>query len=512
MVNNNNKRLAKNSLIMYIQLLLGIIISFIIGRVLLQTLGASDFGTYNVVAGFVSSMAIISGPMISGIQRFFAYDIGIEDYEQLSRDFNTTNIIYIFLGIIIVLLLETLGLWFVNTQMEFENGRMNVVNWVYQLSIFSFFFNVIAQPFNALLFAHENIVISSIFSIIEKIGTLVIVLSLSLIPYDHLKIYSTFMFILAIFMRLLPQIYCKRKYKETKFKINWDKKYFKSIFSYSAFNSIGVLSGVANEQGVNVLLNIFFGPVINAARAISTQMQNIVQSFYFNIYTPTKPQVAKYYARNELEDMWTLINRVSKIIFYTCMVVAIPLGLEAEYVLKLWLGNYPNITPTFLRISIISSLFMSSSALCGAILQAANKIKREQTLVATVTLLTLPISYFFLKMGAEPAYPLIIAAVLQLISIIVQIEVVRYELKKNMKFYYIILARLYSTFLISLVIPFVVVNLLPSSFLRVIITTFVSVLFCTIFMYVISLDKEERTFIKNIARTLSERVLHRSVS
>ena len=505
-MNDNNRRLARNSMIMYVQVFLGMIIGFVTARVLLKTLGASDYGTYNVVGGFVSAMYIISGPMVSGLQRFFAFDIGKNDEDQLSKDFNTTNLIYLFFGIIIILLLETIGLWFINNKMSFEEGRMDVVNWVYQFSVFAFVLSVIAQPYNALILAHENIFINSVFTIIEKVGNLMIVLSLSLVPYDHLIVYSSLMFILAVIMRLAPQIYCKRRYRESRFFLFWDKSFFKSLFSYSAFNTIGVFAGVAQVQGLNVLLNIFFGPVVNAARALSSQLQNIVQSFYINIFTPSRPQITKYYAREEYDEMWTLYIRVSKIMFFVCMVISVPLFLEVDYVLKIWLGEYPELTPAFLRLSLIIALFSSSSILNCAVLQAANKIKREQVFSALIQVMVLPISYVSLKKGAGPLCPLIIAVVLQFIAIIIDALVVRYELKKNMIFYYKMLFRLYSTCAISLIVSYLVMTMIPSSFLRVVLVTMTSILISTATMYVIGLDVQERMMFIKLMRNASKRL------
>ena len=494
---------------MYVQVFLGMIIGFITARVLLKTLGASDYGTYNVVGGFVGTMAIISGPMISGLQRFFAFDLGKNDYEQLSKDFNTTNLIYICFGIIIIVLLETIGLWFVNNKMVFEEGRMDVVNWVYQLSIFAFVLSVIAQPYNALILAHENIFINSVFAIIEKFGNLAIVLSLSLVPYDHLITYSSLMFVLAVIMRIAPQIYCKRKYKESRFFLFWDKIFFKSLFSYSAFNTIGVFAGVAQVQGLNILLNIFFGPIVNTARALSSQLQNIVQYFYINIFTPARPQITKYYAREEYDEMWTLYVRASKIMFYVCMIVSVPLFLEVDYVLKIWLGEYPDLTPSFLRLSLILALFSSSSVLNCAVLQAANKIKREQLFVALTQVMVLPVSYVALKMGAGPLVPLVIAVVLQFISIIIDVQVVRFELKKGMTFYFKMLIRLYGTCIIAFILAYLVMSLMPSSFIRVVIVTIFSIAICSLLMYVIGLESQERKMVIRLAGSFLDKVKHR---
>lgn len=507
-MNNNNKRLAKNSLIMYVQLFLDILIGFVAVRILLKSLGASDYGTYNVVGGFVATMALISMPMVSGMQRFFAFDLGRKDYKQLSKDFNTTNIIYLIIGIVIILFLETIGLWFLNKHMTFEDGRMNVVHWVYQLSIFAFFFQVIAHPYNALIIAHEDIYIHSIFNVLSKAGNLIIAILLPFVPFDQLLAYAVFTFVYAVIMRLLPQIYCYKKYEESHFHFYWDKKFFKSILSYSLFNSIGTLAGLGRSQGINIILNMFYGPIVNAARAVSSQLQKLVHSLYTNIGTPARPQITKYYAQDKMDDMWNLVERSTKVMFFICIIVAIPLCLESEYVLKLWLGEYPEYSPIFLRLSLLVSVF-SSTYLVSCTLQAANKIKREQVYQATITLMTLPLGYMALRLGYGPVSPFIIAAALQLIASIVSVFIVQYELKKNMTFFFIILVRLYVASILSVVAPLGVVLLMPSSFLRLVMVTIVSIISVTIIMYIICLNNEERKWAKMFVKKMTDKHIHR---
>ena len=508
-MNNNNKRLAKNSLIMYVQLFLTIIIGFVSARILLKTLGSSDYGTYNVVGGFVATMALLSMPMVSGMQRFFAFDLGLNDYKQLNRDFNTTNIIYLFFGILTIVLLETVGLWFLNNHMVFEDGRMEVVRWVYQLSIFAFFFQVIAQPYNALILAHEDIFIYSLLNVVDKAGSLLIVLLLSIVPYDHLLVYSVLTFIFAVIMRLLPQFYCKKKYGEATFHLCWDKTFFKSILSYSVYNSIGTLSSLGRTQGVNIILNMFFGPVVNAARAVSSQLQRLVQSLYDNIGTPARPQIIKYYSQDKMDEMWLLVERTTKIMFYICIIIAIPLCLESDYILTLWLGDYPDYSPIFLRISLLVSVF-SSTYLINCTLQAANKIKKQQIYQATITLMTLPLGYLALKMGYGPVAPFVIAAALQLIASLVSVLIVQFELKKNMTFFFIILIRLYLASALAVAGPLGVLMLMSSSFFRLVIVTVVSIISVTIMMYLICLNGEERVWIKANAKKMTDKIIHRT--
>ena len=250
---------------------------------------------------------------------------------------------------------------------------------------------------------------------------------------------------------------------------------------------------------------MFYGPVINAARAVTSQLQKLVQSLYNNIGTPARPQITKYYSQGKMTEMWTLVERSTKVMFFICIVIAIPLCLESEYILKLWLGEYPEYSPIFLRLSLLVSVF-SSTYLINCTLQAANKIKREQICQATITLMTLPLGYIALKMGYGPISPFIIAAVLQFIASIISVFVVQYELKTSMKFIFIILLRLYVSSILSVIVPLVVMIMMPSSFVRLVVVTIASILSTTGWMYLLSLNESERMLLKQILHEITTKV------
>ena len=504
----NNKRLFKNSIIMYIRVILSVLIGLIMTRVILDVLGASDYGTYNVVGGFVSSMVIISNPMMTGAQRFFAYDLGKRDFEQLKIDFNTTNLIYWGLALLIFIFLETAGLWFVNNKMVFEEGRMDIVNWVYQLSVFAFLLQVLAIPYNSLLLAHENIMVGSVLAISEKILQLILILFLYIVPYDRLLLYSIFMFVVAVIMRLIPQFYCKKKYKETDFHFYWDKRYVKSIAAYSGYNSIGVLAIVFMNQGLSILLNTFFGPIVNAANAVCSRICGIVETFTMNIYTPTRPQIAKYYASEEFDYMWVLVARVCKIMYFISMIITIPLCIEIDYILHLWLGEYPDFTNIFVRLLLIANLISCNGTLLCGVLQAANKIKNQQLTVAVINLLNLPLSYFALKLGSGPYIPFAIMIVMNLFSLIVSIRVTGHDTGKNMKFYYNMVVNLFIVTILSAVPPIIYYMTNEENFSRLLLVTIISILSSTFFIYFVGLNSSEKKYVVMFIDRIAKRYLH----
>lgn len=497
----NNKRLVKNTIIMYVQVVVNLIVGLLTARLLLQALGASDYGTYNVVGGLVSMMVIISNPMMTGAQRFFSYDLGKNDDEQLAKDFSTTNFIYWILAFVILFLLETIGLWFVNYKMEFEDGRMDVVNWVYQFTVFSFFLNVIAIPYNALLLAHENIFVSSIFEILQKVFQLVAVVLLWFIPYDNLISYSAMMFFISAAMRIAPQLYCRFKYKETKLLLEFDKKYFRTILAYSGYNSIGVVAIVGMEQGINVLLNMFFGPIINAAKGICTSVTGILQSLTTNIYTPARPQLAKYYATDEQTRMWRLVEMATKVMFIVSMILTIPLFIEIKYVLTIWLGDYPHYTPLFIQLSLIANLIsINGTMLCG-VLQAANRIRNQQLTAAALNLLNLPLAYFALKMGCEPSVPFLIMIILNLCSLYVTIKVTGHDLNRRMSFFFTILIRLLLALILTSIPSFIISQMMCEGLLRFALVLITSMSFCSLTAYYIVLRKSEREYAVSLLKS-----------
>lgn len=500
-MNENNKRLVKNSAIMYVQLAIHLFVSLLTARLMLQALGASDYGTYNVVGGFVSMMVIVSHPMKSGTMRFFAFDLGKNDHEQLTRDFNTTNIIYWIFALVILLFLETAGLWFLNHKMEFEAGRMDVVNWVYQFSVFAFLLNVVAIPYNSLLLAHENIFISSLFEILQKVFQLVAVLLLWVIPYDNLIAYSAMMFLISASMRIAPQLYCKWKYKETRLTFEFDVRYFKSILAYSGYCSIGVVSCVGMSQGINVLLNMFFGTVVNAAKGICTSVVGIVESMTSNLFTPAWPQLTKYYATDNQEKVWYLVVVMTKGMFFISMIITIPLCLEVDYVLRVWLGDYPPYTALFIQLSLTGNMISVNGMMLSGALQAANKIKHQQLSATVVNLLNLPLSYFALSLGMGPLWPFIIMAVLKLVALRVNVMVVRKDMQKDMTFYYAVVGRLFLAFLMASLLPVILHCMMSDGFLRLVSVTMTSIIMSTLTVYYVCLNVSERSDAVRLVRS-----------
>lgn len=437
MQSENNKRIAKNTLLLYFRMLLIMGVSLFTVRIVLSVLGAIDYGLYNVVGGIVVMLSFLSNTMASASQRFFAFELGRKNYDQLKRTFSMTMNIYGIIAVLILILAETIGLWFLNTQLTIPLERMKAANWVYQFSIFSFMMTMLKVPYNAIIVAHERMNVYAYVSIVEVILKLIIVYLLVLFSYDKLKLYAVLMFAVTTTITLIYRGYCKKQFKECSYHYLWNKKLFKELVGYSGWNLFGSLSGVFKNQGVNILLNIFFGPIVNAARAIAYQISNAINQFVSNFMMATRPQITKYYANNEKENMLNLVFQSSKFSYLLLFMLSMPALLETNYILTLWLKEIPEYVIIFTRLIIITSLIDSLSYALMSAAQATGKIKQYQSTVGGIMLLSLPVSYVFLKMNYPPQSVMYIAIVTSLVCLFLRLillkKMVGLSIKKYLK-------------------------------------------------------------------------------
>jgi O-antigen/teichoic acid export membrane protein len=398
----NNKRIVKNTLMLYIRMILVMGVNLYIVRIVLQVLGEVDYGIYNVVAGVIVMISFFSGTMSSASQRFFAFELGKQNKEKLKKTFSVTVSIYLLLSVIILVLLETVGLWFLNNKMTIPADRMSAANWVFQFSILSFLMTMFAIPYKSLIIAYEKMSIYAYISIFEVGLRLMLVFALTLLQYDKLIVYAFLMFCVAGLTFFSFRFFCQRHFSESKFSFIWDGSLFKSILSYSGWNMFGSLAAVMNNHGVNILLNLFFGPVVNAARGIAFQFSNGLNQFVQNFVLAIKPQVTKYYAAGDNENMISLVYRSSKFSFFLLLLLTTPFLLESSFIMTLWLSEVPDYLIVFLQLIIVNTLVDSLSYSLLTAAQAQGKMRRYQIIVGGTLLMNIPISYLFLKAGYEP--------------------------------------------------------------------------------------------------------------
>ncbi|MBP1617634.1 MAG: polysaccharide biosynthesis protein [Bacteroidetes bacterium] len=464
-------------------------------RVVLDVLGTVDYGLYNVVGGIVSMFSFLSGTMASASQRFFAFELGRNNYEQLKKTFSMTMTIYVIIAAVILILSETVGLWFLNYKMNIPPERLDAAQWVYQFSILSFMMTMFTIPYNAAIIAQEKMKMYAYVSIIEVILRLLIVYFLLESSYDKLKVYAILMFIVTTLITLIYRMYTIRKFKIYRYSFYWNSDLFKEIMSYSGWNLFGALASVSNNQGINILLNIFFGPVVNAARGIAFQVNNAVTQFVQNFMTASRPQIIKYYASGEKQQMLRLAFQSSKYAYLLLFIVSLPIFLETKYVFTLWLKQIPDHAILFTRLTIIATFFNALSLSLMTVVQATGKIKKYQSIIGGIMLLNLPISYLFLKLNFSPEIVFYIFIFTSAISLALRLvllkEIVDFSIKNYLKE---VIAPVLFISLIAYIIPLLLQGILKFGFIRFLLISVSSVLVTLIATFFLGLSKKEKSY------------------
>ena len=492
---SNNRRIARNTAILYFRMLLIMTVSLFTIRVVLKTLGTVDYGIYNVVGGIVVMFSFFSNTMASASQRFFAFELGRNDITQLKKTFSLTITIYAIIAVIVLLLAETIGLWFLNTQLIIPVDRMEAANWIYQFSILSFLITIMTIPYNAAIIAHENMKVYAYVSIIEVVLKLVNVYILVFFSFDKLKLYACLMFLVTCIITFIYRTVCKRKYDECRFRFYWDKGLFYTLMGYSGWNLFGAVSSILNNQGINILLNIFFGPVVNAARAIAYRVNDAVNQFVMNFLTAVRPQITKYYAAEEKEKMMKLVFQSSKFSYFLLFLLSMPILLETNFIFKIWLKETPQYVVLFTRLVIITALIDSLSYSLVTAALATGKIKQYQIVVGGTLLLNLPISYCFLKLGFPPQTTMYVSIVISNICLFLRLWMLRGMVGLSLREYSkkVLLVVLLVSF-VAYLIPLFLTFQFEESLTRFIIAGITGVITSFVAIYFIGLSTNERQF------------------
>lgn len=398
----NNKRIAKNAILLYGRMFLMLLISLYTSRIILQTLGVVDYGIFNVVGGVISMFAFINGALSESTRRYLTFYLGKGDQKELQEVFSTAVIIHFSVAFLVFILGETVGLWFVLHKLVIPVERMDAALWVYHLSIAGSMIGIVSTPFSAVVVAHEKMGAFAYISLLEAVLKLAMVFVLMAIPFDKLKFFAVSLFLIALLIRLIYGSYCGRHFKETHFTRPHNKALFLSMVSLGGWSIVGILSGVLYWQGLSILLNMFFGPVVNAARGIALQVQSAVWQFATNFQNALNPQITKTYASHQLDSMHSLIIRSSKFSFLVLFILCLPISLETHFILSLWLGMVPDHAIIFINLTlgimIVES--MSNSLMIAA--NATGKVKTYQSVVSGLQLSIVPLAYVFLKLGGAP--------------------------------------------------------------------------------------------------------------
>ena len=503
----NNKRIAKNTLLLYVRTLFIMLVTLYTSRVVLNTLGVSDYGIYNVVGGVVAMFGFINSSMSSATQRYITFALGKGDTEQLQKVFSTALQIHVLIAVLIVVLGETVGLWFMYTQMQIPADRMDAAFWVLQCSILSTVVMIISVPYNADIVAHEKMSAFAYISILEAVLKLAVVYVLVVFSYDKLVLYAFLILAVQMFIRFCYSRYCNKHFFESRYLHVWDKPLFKEMTGFAGWSMFENISFVCFSQGLNLLLNVFFGPIVNAARAIAFQVQNAIQQFLANFQMAINPQITKTYAKGEFNDMHKLIFRSARFSFYLLFFLALPILFETDFILTIWLRTVPDDTVVFLRIMICTLLVYSLANPLMIANQATGKVKKYQIVCGSIRLMILPISYICLKFGCRAHSVFIVHFIMEFFTQIARMVMLRPLLGIRLRGYFKnIYYQVFLVFIFSTIAPLLICVNMEDNFLRFIlicVTCFLSVGLVT---YTLGLDSNERVFVKSKAMNIYKKL------
>ncbi len=497
----NNKRIAKNTIALYIRMFCSMVISLFTSRIILDSLGVDNFGIYNVVGGFVAMFSLMSSALTNSISRFLTFELGKGDTEKLKRVFSTSLNVMFALSIVVLLVGETVGLWFLNYKVNIPIERMGAANLVYQLSIATFIMGLVSVPYNASIVSHEKMTAFAYIGIFEIAMKLVIVYTLYVSPFDKLKTYAILLFLLSLSIRLIYGIYCNRHFQETHYKFVFDKPLLRQMTGFAGWNFLAQGAYQLNGSGVNLLINIFFGVTLNAARGIAYQVNNAVCQFTSNFMVALTPQITKSYAAGELAEMHKLIFRGAKFSYFLTLFFLIPICVETEYILNLWLIEVPDYTVSFVRWTLyITAINMFSGTLIPA-LHATGNIKRYMIIVGLVEITNFPLTYIAFKLGADPLYSYYIYFGVYLVLMFLRLYLIKDLIKMSGKqFVSEVYVKSAVVTALAAILPLLLMFIMPDGFLRLVTICVVSAISTIVSVYAFGFTVDEKAMVVNFAR------------
>ena len=482
-------------------------VSLYTSRVVLNALGIEDFGIYNVVGGVVAMFTVLSGSLSAAISRFITYELGKGNQENLNKIFSSAVTIQIGLTGIIILLAETIGIWFLNVKMNIPEIRMEAANWVFQFSILTFAINLISVPYNASIIAHEKMSAFAYISILEAIGKLAIAYLIVVSPMDKLIFYAILMCIVALIVRFTYGNYCKRHFSECTYHFIWDKQLLKQMFGFAGWNFIGAASAVLRDQGGNVVINLFCGPTVNAARGIAFQVNTAVNQFVTNFMTALNPQITKSYAAGNKEYMMTLIFQGARLSFYMLLLLSLPILVNTHYILELWLKIVPEHAVLFVQLVLIFAMSESISHPLITAMLATGKIRNYQLIVGGLQMMNLPISYLLLRWGFFPEIVIIVAICISQCCLAARLVLLRGMIGVSIRKY---LQKVYFNILtvsaIAIVLPLISTQYIDETFIGFIIVSLIAVVCTIISIYFIGCNRQERQSIHQKLDTIRTKI------
>lgn len=495
---SSNKRIAKNTIFLYGRLILTMMISLYTTRVVLNVLGVVDFGIYNVVCGFVAMFSFLNTTMSNGIQRFYNYEAGKNGINAVTKVYQTAMLIQIVLVVLLLLVIEPLGFWYINNEMVIPNDRLFAANWIFQFSLFSLMFIVLQVPFSAAVMAHEKMNYYATIGIIDAFLKLAIVLVLPYLGGDCLIIYGLLLFSVSLLNLLFYAIYALKNFQELKLSKVFHKDLFNNIFKFTGWNLVEMFAWTTQGQGVNMVMNLFCGPIVNAAQGIATQISSALSSFCTNLSVAFRPQLVHSFAAGDFERTTKMFFVMSKSMFTLMTLMIVPLSLEMQFILNLWLGDaIPQYTLQFAVLVMLSMLPRNMTMAISQIIHASGKMKTYQLGSALVIFLVLPLAYLLLKMDYSPVYiyicSIIVFCILWIVDLLLLKRVFNYSLR-----YYFRLVAFPCLFLLlgAYSIPYFIHLNMEVGLIRFVVVSIISIVTTIFFAYLLLLSSGEKGMVK----------------
>ena len=495
---NDNRRIAKNTLFLYCRMIIIMLVTLYTSRVVLKTLGIEDYGIYNVVGGIVAMFGFISGSLTSASQRYITFELGKGKTGNLSKIFSLSLELHVILSITLSLIIEPLGIWFIHNKLLIPIERLNAALWVFHLSVLSMIVMFISVPYNALIVAYEKMNAFAMVAIIEAILRLLIAYSLLVCgDFDKLIIYSILMFLVQLIIRFCYTIYCKKNIPDCSFTPIYDKKVLIEMGSFASWSIFGNIAFVTYTQGLNLLLGTFFLPIVNSARGIAVQVQSAINTFVSGFQTAINPQITKNYAAGNINEMVSLLFRSSRFSYYLLMIMTIPVVLETETVLRIWLHTIPAYTISFLRVILLTTWINSIANPLIIAVKATGRVRLYEMTVGGLMLFILPVSYVFLRFGFPPITVFIVHLFIECIAMTFRIWNCKKLIHFSLYSYFSkVIFRIFIVTISAIILPIIVQeNFCRSGFLSLCVISILSILCSIVSIFLFGLTQSERSFI-----------------
>ena len=493
----NGERIAKNTIALYFRMIFTMAVGLFTSRVILDALGIENYGIYNLVGGFIAMFNIFRAGLVAATQRFITYDLGKGNVKEVQRTFSNCMIIFLMVSAVIVVVAEIFGIWFIENKLTIPADRMYAAHWAFQFSLFTLILNVISFPYSALIIAHERMKAFAYISIVEVVAKLLVAYAIYVSPFDKLIVYAFLLCFVQFVIRMIYNAYCIRNFPESKIEWIIDSKKIKKIYSFTGWELFGSVSVLAYTQGLNILLGMFFSPVINAARGVAVHVQSAITGFVTNFQTALNPQITKNYAMGNVDYMFKLVFISSRTSYYLLFLFALPLMLEADILLNLWLVEVPDYTVIFFRLIIITTMIDAISNPIITTVEATGNIRLYQVVVGGLLLMILPVSYISLKLGGAPYSVFIVHILFASLAFGARLIMARRATGLPIYlFFNSVMLRVFVVTLLSAAIPFALHIFLKEGIVRLFIVVPLSVIISVFVIYTIGLQSQERNMIK----------------